>query len=63
VTALVQPLAVPPEIVRLDVWVMLAVAVVGIGFAITGWRLTRLEGGLLLTAYAVYLGVIFAWPA
>jgi cation:H+ antiporter len=63
VTALVQPLAVPASIARFDVWVMLAVAVVGIAFAITGWRLSRLEGGLLLGAYALYVGVIFAWPA
>jgi cation:H+ antiporter len=63
VTALVQPLAVPAEIARFDVWVMLAVAIVGIAFAITGWRLSRLEGGVLLSAYVAYLGVIFAWPA
>jgi cation:H+ antiporter len=43
--------------------VMLAVAIVGIAFAITGWRLSRLEGGVLLSAYVAYLGVIFAWPA
>jgi cation:H+ antiporter len=60
VTALVRPLAVPLSIARFDVWVMLAVAIVGVGFAVTGWRVNRIEGGLLLLAYVVYLLVMFA---
>ncbi len=59
VTALVRPLAVPLSIARFDVWIMLAVAIVGIGFAVTGWRVNRIEGGLLLLAYLGYLLVMF----
>ncbi len=59
VTALVRPLAVPLSIARFDVWVMLAVAIVGVGFAVTGWRVNRIEGCLLLLAYVVYLLVMF----
>jgi cation:H+ antiporter len=54
-TALITPLAVPPSIAGLDVWVMLAAAIVGSGFAMSGWRVNRLEGGLLLLAYLAYL--------
>ncbi|HET6521484.1 MAG TPA: calcium/sodium antiporter [Geminicoccaceae bacterium] len=60
VTALVQPLTVPPEILRLDLWVMLAVTALLIAFAITGWRLTRTEGAVLLTGYVAYIGVVVA---
>ena len=56
VTALVSPLAIPPEIARVDVWVMLAVAVLGVVFAVSGWRFSRREGLVLLAAYALYIG-------
>jgi len=55
VTALVRPIAVPQEIVRFDLWVMLAVALLLVFFAKTGWRLSRWEGAVFLTAYGVYL--------
>ncbi|WP_224816803.1 calcium/sodium antiporter [Hasllibacter sp. MH4015] len=58
ITALVQPLAVPAEILRLDIWVMCAAAVLLVLFARTGWRVSRREGAILLLAYAVYLGVL-----
>ena len=57
-TALVHPLAVPAEILRLDLWVMLAVTALMILFAITGWRLTRGEGLVFLLGYAGYLTVL-----
>lgn len=56
VTALVQPIAVPPEIVAVDLWVMLAVTALMIVFSVTGWRLNRSEGGILLLLYAAYMG-------
>jgi cation:H+ antiporter len=55
VTALVQPIAVPAAIARVDVWVMLGVAGILVVFAITGWRVSRSEGFALLLAYAAYL--------
>lgn len=57
-TALVQPLTVPEQILRLDLWVMLGVTALLIAFAITGWRLSRAEGGLLLAGYLMYLGFL-----
>jgi cation:H+ antiporter len=55
-TALVRPIAVPPELVRLDIWVMLGATVLLVAFAVTGWRINRLEGGVLLALYAGYIG-------
>jgi cation:H+ antiporter len=56
VTALVQPMPVPPEILRLDIWVMGGATLLLVAFARTGWRLARAEGGAMLTCYAAYLG-------
>ena len=58
VTAMVQPIPVPAEIMAVDIWVMLAAAVVVVAFALSGWRINRWEGGLLLTGYAVYIGYL-----
>jgi cation:H+ antiporter len=56
-TALVAPIEVPAEIIRLDVWVMMATAVLLVVFAVTGWRVSRREGAVCLVAYAGYLTV------
>jgi len=56
-TALVMPIAVPDEIIRLDVWVMMATAVLLVVFAVTGWRVSRREGAVCLIAYGAYLAV------
>jgi cation:H+ antiporter len=59
-TALLAPTEVPPEIIRFDNPVMLAVTVLMVAFAWTGLRIGRREGGLLLAGYVVYLAVL--WP-
>lgn len=56
-TALVAPIAVPAEIIRLDVWVMMATAVLLVVFAVTGWRVSRREGAVFLAAYGGYLAL------
>lgn len=56
ITAIVTPLAVPPEILRLDIWVMLAASVALFVVARTGWRIGRAEGAAMLCCYLVYLG-------
>lgn len=56
VTALVRPMAVPPEIMRLDIWVMLAATALLFVIARSGWDISRREGGLLAGAYGAYLG-------
>lgn len=61
-TAVVTPIGVPAEIARLDIWVMFATVVVLAVFAVTGWRVNRWEGAVLLAAYGAYLFVQFAAP-
>jgi cation:H+ antiporter len=58
VTAIIHPVDVPPEIVRLDIWVMLAATLLLIAFVRTGWRLSRAEGAIFLLAYIGYIGWI-----
>jgi cation:H+ antiporter len=55
VTAIVEPIPVPPELLSLDIWVMLGATVLLFAFAFTGWRLSRGEGCLFLAAYAAWL--------
>ena len=58
VTALVEPMDVPPAIAGLDIWAMLAATAALVIFAATGGRLSRGEGGVLLLGYGAYLGVL-----
>ncbi len=58
VTALYRPIAVPPEIVRFDSWVMLAATGLTILFAVTRARLDRWEGGVLLAGYLAYMAAL-----
>jgi cation:H+ antiporter len=55
ITAIIEPIPVPPEIVQTDIWIMLAATGMLLFFSISGWRISRIEGGILLTAYAAYL--------
>lgn len=59
-TAVLSPIAVPPEIARFDVWVMTGAALLLVLFAVTGWRVNRWEGGVFLAAYGLYLAVQFS---
>jgi len=58
VTAMVTPIAVPPEIARFDIWIMLAATAALVVVTVTGWRVTRREGALLLAGYVAFLGVV-----
>ena len=58
VTALVQPIPMPPEIIRLDVWVMVGATILMLVFAATSWRLSRGEGATLLAVYTSYIGYL-----
>jgi len=60
VTAMVVPIPIPPEIARLDVWVMAAAAVLLVVFGATNRGIGRIEGVFLLLAFAVYIGVQFS---
>ncbi len=48
-----------PKIAAFDIWIMLATTVILFPLMATGWRLSRLEGGLFLLAYAGFLTAAF----
>jgi len=60
VTALIAPLPVPDAITRFDAPVMLGLSMLLVLLAATGLRVSRREGALLLSGYAIYLAVL--WP-
>ncbi|MGB0695914.1 MAG: calcium/sodium antiporter [Rhodospirillaceae bacterium] len=55
-TAVIHPLTVPPEVLRLDIWVMVGATVMMLVFARTGWSVSRREGSAFLILYAAYVG-------
>lgn len=59
VTATVQPIAVPYAAVALDLWVMLGLSVLLFPFLMTGLRLGRREGGVLLVLYLCYVAYLY----
>jgi cation:H+ antiporter len=58
ITAVVQPMTVPAEIIRIDIWVMCAATIVLLLFARTGWTVSRREGGMFVAAYVAYLAFL-----
>lgn len=59
VSALLQPLPVHLRILQFDQWIMLGSALLLLLFLYTQNHLNRLEGGLLLVAYVIYITVGF----
>ena len=57
-TSLITTLPFAPEIRTIDIWVMAGSTVVLIPILITGWRIARSEGLLLLAGYAGYIASI-----
>lgn len=55
VTGLIQPTTVPSEIIRFDNLVMVAASVAMFAFAWSGYRISRLEGIVLLGGYFAYI--------
>jgi cation:H+ antiporter len=60
VTALMTETLVPAEIVAFDNYAMIGATLLVIAMALTGGRICRPEGGLLLAGYAAY--VWWIWP-
>ena len=56
ITAAIRPLQFALDICTIDVWVMLGVTIVALKLMITKWRISRIEGTLLLCFYAAYVG-------
>jgi cation:H+ antiporter len=59
ITAIVVPIPVPGQILRFDVWVMLAAAVILLPFVLHWIRLGRAMGLLFLAAYIAYIAAQF----
>lgn len=59
VSGLVQSVPVNSGILHFDQWVMFAAAAILLVFLSTGMKLSRLEGGMLLAAYAGYVSYSF----
>lgn len=57
-TALVQPLPVPPEMLRLDLWVMLASSLLLAPFLFRGIPISRPVGAAFILAYCIYVWVL-----
>ncbi len=60
VTALIAPTAIPSEILRFDGPIMIAVSLLLIAIARSGYSISRFEGAVLLSGYGVYVYSI--WP-
>jgi cation:H+ antiporter len=58
ITSVIQPIAVPAEIARFDIWVMLGVTALLLVQLRSGWRLSRIEGALLLALYIGYTALL-----
>lgn len=56
ITAAIKPVDVPPEITRLDIWVLVAATLLMVLFARRLGKITRAEGFLMATGYAAYVG-------
>jgi cation:H+ antiporter len=63
ITAVITPIAVPESIMIFDIWVMLGATAALVLTAITGWRISRLEGALLLSFYVAYIALLALAPA
>ena len=59
VSSLLQPLPVHVRIVQFDQWVMLGTSILLLLFLYTQRHLSRLEGGMLLIGYGIYVWLSF----
>ena len=55
VTAMIDYVAVTPNFLEFDLWVMLAASTLLAPFVLLGWRLTRIWGFALTTGYLLYV--------
>jgi len=53
--SMVAPMPIAEEFVRVDLWVMLGAGIVLLPVMITGWKISRNEGILLLMLYVAYI--------
>jgi cation:H+ antiporter len=58
ITGIIAPIEVPGEIAGIDIWVMLGVTALLIVQLRSGWRLSRIEGAVLLALYCGYTAIL-----
>lgn len=54
ITAMISPVGIADQIAALDVWIMLAAAVLFSVYLLRGWTINRLSGLVMIGAYAGY---------
>jgi cation:H+ antiporter len=59
ITAVIVPIDVPPEVLKIDIWVMLACAILLTVLAGLRVCLGRISGLAMTTAYAVYIATVY----
>jgi len=62
-SAMATPLPVQPALVASDCWCMLGLTLLLFPIMFTGLRVGRAEGGILLVAYCLYLGMLLSGQA
>ena len=60
IAAWFQPVVISPDFLDFDLWVMLGAALVVMPFMLTNWRISRLEGLILLLGYGAFVYVTYA---
>jgi cation:H+ antiporter len=60
ITGLVAPVPVDEALLRFDVWVMFAAALILAPFVLRGWVMSRLCGVVLSLLYVGYLWIVVA---
>ena len=59
-TSMIQPIDIPAQIARFDIWVMLAATGLLVYFARTGTKIQRWEGGVFMACYVAYTGYLIS---
>ncbi len=62
ISAMFIVLPVPPQLITSDGWWMMGVTLVLVPMMLTGSRVNRWEGALLLLIYVVYIGLLITQP-
>jgi len=59
-TAAIEPVAIAPAFLDLDMWVMLGVSALLVVFLATGQRISRRESAVFLTGYVAYMAYLLS---
>ena len=62
ITAIIKPITIPAVMIRWDVWVMTAVAILLVVKMRQGYRLSRVNGVILLALYGAYVYSMTLYP-